>query len=75
LNPKSSTAIPIKALLSVGLTFDADNLPVISFTGNDGGVYVAYDPVSVIATVPEPASIVLVLCGIFGMIFVARKAK
>jgi hypothetical protein len=75
LNPKSSTAIPIKALQSVGLTFDADNLPVISFTGNDGGVYVAYDPVSVIATVPEPASIVLVLCGIFGMIFVARKAK
>jgi hypothetical protein len=45
--------------LSIGLAFDMENNPVISFsTGN--GIWIAYDP---IITIPEPATMALLLLG------------
>lgn len=39
------TTEPIAPQYRVGLAFDADDLPVISFTGVSRRVYIAYDPV------------------------------
>lgn len=36
---------PVAIQARVGLAFDADDLPVISFTGNSRRVYIAYDPI------------------------------
>ncbi|MBN1787023.1 MAG: PEP-CTERM sorting domain-containing protein [Sedimentisphaerales bacterium] len=40
---------------SVGLVFDSENNPVISYLDEMGGLYIAYDPV----VVPEPATLAL----------------
>jgi hypothetical protein len=45
--------------MSIGLTFDMENNPVISFSTNNG-IWIAYDPVT---TVPEPATMALLLLG------------
>jgi hypothetical protein len=44
--------------LSIGLAFDMENNPVISF-GTSNGIWIAYDPV----TIPEPATMALLLLG------------
>lgn len=47
----------------VGLAFDANDFPVISFVGGTGGIYLAYDPP---VPTPEPSSIVLLtIAGLF----------
>ena len=43
----------------VGLAFDANNYPVISFLGTSGSIYLAYDPV----VVPEPSTLALLAAG------------
>jgi hypothetical protein len=44
---------PLRPQARVGLDFDANDLPVISFMGNSGRVYIAYDPVLTPTNVPE----------------------
>jgi hypothetical protein len=59
LYPQGSQEIPsILPYASIGLTFDAQNNPVISFSAEDR-TWIAYDPVSI----PEPATMVLLLAG------------
>jgi len=53
----------------VGLAFDAQDIPVISYTNSGGNLWLAYDPPSM---VPEPASLALLLIGGFA---IARKRK
>ena len=53
----------------VGLAFDYDDLPVISYT-KEGSLWVAYDP---IVSVPEPASLTL-LAGL-GLMVSARRRR
>lgn len=51
----------------LGLTFDGDNNPVISYADGGGETWIAYDPV-----VPEPATIGLLAAG---GLFIARRRK
>jgi len=44
---------PVRAQTRVGLDFDANDLPVISFLGASGRVYLAYDPVIPPNVVPD----------------------
>lgn len=44
---------PLRPQTRVGLDFDANDLPVISFMGNSGRVYIAYDPVLTPSNVPD----------------------
>jgi hypothetical protein len=63
---------PLTAAQGVGLTFDSENLPVISFTSYDGKIWLAYDPISPIG-VPEPSTLALLGAGvIFGLVTVRR---
>jgi hypothetical protein len=71
----SSQTIPLYQSQGVGLAFDAENLPVISFTAQDGKIWVAYDPTSPIASVPEPAGILLVATGLMLALVGIGKAK
>lgn len=57
--------IDIASDLSIGLVFDGENNPVISFSGH-GETWIAYDPV------PEPATCLLLL---FGGITALRSRK
>lgn len=57
----------------VGLAFDANDFPVISFVaGSDKGIWLAYDPPS---AVPEPSSLVLLAVGGMFMLLVAGKSR
>lgn len=51
-------ADPIAAQARVGLAFDADDLPVISFTGASRRVYIAYDPVFPTGSVNDESRVV-----------------
>lgn len=49
----------------VGLAFDAENLPVITYSNDtDGNLWLAYDPI----VVPEPLTITLLLAGSFALV-------
>jgi hypothetical protein len=71
----SSQTIPLYQSQGVGLTYDAENLPVISFTAQDRKIWVAYDPTSPIASVPEPSSILLLVTGLMLALVGIGKAK
>lgn len=58
----------------VGLDFDAQNWPVISFLGSNGfsaDIWIAYDPV----VVPEPSSLVLAAVGLLAARFAVRRTR
>jgi hypothetical protein len=62
----------------VGLDFDANDWPVISFLANSSGgygstadIWIAYDPI----VVPEPSAIVLAAAGFAGMCYAARRKR
>jgi len=48
----------VRAQTRVGLDFDANDLPVISFVGASGRVYIAYDPVIEPTVVPDAIRVV-----------------
>ena len=58
-NPLSSSYEPVFMQQGVGLVFDANDFPVISFVTAAGNICLAYDPV----TVPEPSTLVLLAVG------------
>jgi len=57
----------------VGLDFDAENYPVVSFLGLNGfgqnEIWIAYDPI----VVPEPSAVMLAAVGFLGMCYAARR--
>jgi hypothetical protein len=59
----------------VGLDFDAENYPVVSFLGRNGfgqnDIWIAYDPI----VVPEPSAVVLAAVGFLGMCYAARRKR
>jgi hypothetical protein len=55
---QASSPIAAAMTKSVSLAFDAQNNPVIAYTGQNGNLWLAYDPV-----VPEPLSICTMLLG------------
>jgi hypothetical protein len=62
----------------VGLDFDAENYPVISFLASTSGgwgstadIWIAYDPI----VVPEPSAVVLAAAGFAGMCYAARRKR
>lgn len=62
----------------VGLDFDANDWPVISFLANSSGgwgstadIWIAYDPI----VVPEPSAVVLAAVGFLGMCYAARRKR
>jgi hypothetical protein len=70
----SNTLLPQQR---VGLDFDAQDWPVISFLANNSGygstadIWIAYDPI----VVPEPSAIVLAAAGFAGMCYAARRKR
>jgi len=76
-----SSGTSTNALLSqqrVGLDFDANDWPVISFLANSSGgygstadIWIAYDPI----VVPEPSAVVLAAAGFAGMCYAARRKR
>jgi hypothetical protein len=73
--PRTTEQFPIKSVQGVGLAFDAENLPVISFTGADNKIWVAYDPLSPIASVPEPCTLLILASGGIFMLVTIGKSK
>jgi hypothetical protein len=69
----SSFVLP--TMQRVGLTFDANDLPVISFAGQDRKIWLAYDPLSPIASVPEPSTLALLALGVLCMLFTVGKSR
>jgi hypothetical protein len=59
----------------VGLAYDAENLPVISFTAGNGKIWVAYDPTSPIAAVPEPSTLILFAMGAMLVLVKVGKSR
>jgi hypothetical protein len=57
------TAPSLDIISSIGLAFDAENNPVISY-GAEGSVWIAYDPL----VIPEPATLTLLLLGATGVL-------
>ena len=61
----------------VGLDFDAQDWPVISFLANNSSfgstadIWIAYDPI----VVPEPSAVVLAAVGFLGMCYAARRKR
>jgi len=58
-NPLTSSTESLATIQGVGITFDANDLPVISFTTISGNIWLAYDPVAV----PEPTVMLLLASG------------
>ena len=59
--------------LRVGLDYDAENYPVISFLANNGDIWLAYDP---IVPVPEPSTYCMALVGLaYGGYTIFRRRK
>ncbi len=58
-NPTTKYSEALSQIQGVGLAFDANDLPVISFTATNGGIWLAYDPVAV----PEPTVMLLLASG------------
>jgi hypothetical protein len=56
----------------VGLAFDANDFPVISFVAGSGNIWLAYDPPS---TVPEPCSLMLLATGAVVTLLIAGKSR
>lgn len=56
----------------VGLAYDANDLPVISFISNSGQIWLAYDPVT---PVPEPSSLLLLIMVGLSMLVMAGKKR
>jgi hypothetical protein len=55
----------------VGLDFDAENYPVISFMGGGNEIWLAYDPI----VVPEPSSLVLAGLGLLASTIAMRRTR
>jgi hypothetical protein len=54
----------------VGLAFDANDLPLISFVGQSGNIWLAYDPV------PEPSILALLISGVaFSLVAAGRMHR
>ena len=66
-----SAAIDIPVGQSVGLAFDQNDFPVISFVDAGGGIWLAYDPP---VTVPEPSTWLLLVVGAVALL-VCRKMR
>lgn len=70
----SNTLLPQQR---VGLDFDAQDWPVISFLANNSSfgstadIWIAYDPI----VVPEPSAVVLAAAGFAGMCYAARRKR
>jgi hypothetical protein len=65
---------PLLPQQRVGLDFDAQNWPVISFLGSNGSsadIWIAYDPI----VVPEPSAVALAAAGFAGMCYAARRKR
>jgi hypothetical protein len=58
-DPINKTSMSLSEMQGVGLAYDANDLAVISFTTLNGGIWLAYDPV----TVPEPSLMLLLVSG------------
>ena len=58
-NPYTKVSENLFSHQQVGLAFDANNYPVISYVGASGAMYLAYDPV----VVPEPSTLALLAAG------------
>ena len=69
--------IDLQEQQSVGLVFDNNDFPVISFTtygpSADGGIWLAYDPPT--SDVPEPSSLVLLIGGAIFLLFIAWRRR
>jgi hypothetical protein len=70
----SNTLLPQQR---VGLDFDAQDWPVISFLANNSSfgstadIWIAYDPI----VVPEPSAVALAAAGFAGMCYAARRKR
>jgi hypothetical protein len=69
---------PLLPQQRVGLDFDANDWPVISFLANSSGgygstadIWIAYDPI----VVPEPSAVMLAAVGFLGMCYAARRKR
>ncbi|MGD0516555.1 MAG: PEP-CTERM sorting domain-containing protein [Thermoguttaceae bacterium] len=68
-NTQTSNYESLATTQGVGITFDANDQPVISFTTISGNIFLAYDPV----TVPEPTVMLLLASG--GAIVLLSRLK
>jgi len=68
----SSSYVPLRQQTRVGLAFDANDFPVISFVAGSGSIYLAYDPVT---AVPEPSTLALLAVGGAVAVFALRKSR
>lgn len=69
--PNSSLTRLINPSQKVGLTYDNNDLPVISFLA-DSQVFLAYDP---LVSVPEPSTLILLAMSGITMLLVYRKRQ
>jgi hypothetical protein len=70
-NTAASTYENVMPSLDVGLAFDANNFPVISFEAGKGQIWLAYDPV----TVPEPSTLALLGIGAVSLLAYAWRKR
>jgi hypothetical protein len=70
-NPITHATEPLMSSQGVGLTYDANDFPVISFTAS-GKIWLAYAPVT---AVPEPSTIILLAIGGALMMLLRKKIR